>query len=441
MTELFRYTIRAMRRGPYRVKRTVFLVAGLILCGSILSGQAALQQISEAHQFFRLRDAVAARHGASDFYAGEVACAFNQTTACEEKFKRALPADSTPATAKQVHRILAYVALREGRYADALREFDAILTIDPNDSDAKDTRPIVEGLSHFPDAFAQSDAHSGTVVRMDGGKLPLTINGHKASFHFDTGANLSTIAESEASRFGMKIRDVISGGAMHDINANKVSLRLALADTVDVAGVRLHNVAFFVVGDRQQPFVNMKPGHRGLIGLPVLLALQSFRWTRDGTFESLGGARPADAATANICFDGLSLITEARFGSQNLPFVLDTGAATTELWPRFQLAAADTIRKFGTDETHIVSGIGGSQRFKSISLPSVTLELGGRSVALKPAHILKSYARESSKWYYGNLGVDLLKQANSVTLDFRDMTLSLEPGHVTRRRITEANRP
>lgn len=417
------------------MKRCVLLIAGLILCGSILKGQSALQQVSEAHQFFRLRDAVAARHGGSDLYAGQVACAFNQTAACEERFKRALSADPAPATAKQVHRILAYVALREGRYADALREFDAILAIDSNDSDAKDTRPIVEGLSHFPDVFAQRGDRKGTVVRMDGGKLPLTINGHKASFHFDTGANLSTIAESEASRFGMKIRDVSSGGAMHDINANRVSLRLALADTIDLAGVRLHNVAFFVVADRQQPFVSMKPGHRGLIGLPVLLALQSVRWTRDGTFESLAGARPADPAAANICFDGLSLITEARFGSQSLPFVLDTGAATTELWPRFQLAAADTIRKFGTDETHTVSGIGGSQRFKSISVPKVTLELGGQSVALKPAHILKSYARESSKWYYGNLGVDLLKQANSVTLDFRSMTLSLEPGRVTGSRM------
>lgn len=393
----------------------------------MLKGQSLLQQLSEAHQFFRLRDAVAARHGGPDFYTGQVACAFNQTDLCEETFKSVLSAGPASATAKQIHHILAYVALRQGRYVDALHEFDAILAIDSSDSDAKDTRPIVEGLSHFPDAFAQVDHRNGTVVRMNGGKLPLLINGRKAAFYFDTGANLSTVAASEASRLGMKIRDVTSGGAVHDINANKVSLRLALADTIDLAGVQLHNVAFLVVGDQQQPFVNMKLGQRGLIGLPVLLALRSVMWAKTGSFESTAGTRPVDIAAANICFDDLSLVTQARFGSQNLAFVLDTGAASTELWPTFQLAAADMIRHFGVDETHTVSGIGGPQEFKSIFLPDVTLGLGGQSVALKPAHILKSYAGESSKWYYGNLGVDLLKQADSVTLDFRSMTLSLGP--------------
>src|SRR5690348_16373443 len=93
--------------------------------------------------------------------------------------KRVLSANSTSATAKQIHHILAYVALREGRYTDALREFDAILAIDPNDSDARDTRPIVEGLSHFPNTFAQTGDSNNPVVHMDGGKLPLAIYRHK----------------------------------------------------------------------------------------------------------------------------------------------------------------------------------------------------------------------------------------------------------------------
>jgi len=31
-----------------------------------------------------------------------------------------------------------------------------------------------------------------------------------------------------------------------------------------------------------------------------------------------------------------------------------------------------------------------------------------------------------SQWYFGNLGVDLLNQASSVTMDFRSMTLTLQ---------------
>lgn len=133
-----------------------------------------------------------------DFYAGEVACAFNDTTTCENEFKNVLAVAAQSTTAKQIHDILANVALREDRYAHCLREIDALLAIDPNDSDAKSTRPFIEALSHFPDQAVQLSGPNKASVQMDGGRLPLLINGKKASYFFDTGANLSILSESEA---------------------------------------------------------------------------------------------------------------------------------------------------------------------------------------------------------------------------------------------------
>ena len=406
----------------------VLVLSALSLCPALsaLDDQSELQSQSDAHQMFLLRNAVRGHPRSSDFYAGEVACAFNDISTCEEQFKKVLATEPKSTAAKQIHHILAYTAMREGRYGRSLREIDALLAIDPNDSDAKSTRPFMEGLSHFPDQAVQGSGARKATVQMDDGKLPLLINGRKASYFFDTGANLSTLSESDALRFGMKIQEVNSGEGSTDVNGNKVLFRIALAKSLALGGIELSNVAFLVASNDQQPFVDMEAGQRGLIGLPVLIALGSITWTREGMFEADKSSARSKLSAANICFDDLNVITQATFEGHALPFVLDTGAETSDLWPKFVDVARDLIRKSGSRESHTVTGVGGAQKFEVTSLPKVMLELGGKSVALQPAYILETQPRTQSKWFYGNLGIDLLRQAPSVTINFETMTLGLD---------------
>src|SRR5438445_8860785 len=156
--------------------RSVALGISVVLVGFALLAldeQSELKRQSDTHQMFLLRDALSRHPRSSDFYSGEVACAFNDTATCEQKFKNVLAAEPKSTEAKQIHDILANVAMREGRYAGCLHEIDALLAIDPNDSDAKSTRPFIEALSHFPDQSAQDGGNSKTSVHMDDGKLPL----------------------------------------------------------------------------------------------------------------------------------------------------------------------------------------------------------------------------------------------------------------------------
>jgi gag-polyprotein putative aspartyl protease len=393
----------------------------------VLAERSELSKQSDAHQMFLLRDDVSRHPGSPDFYAAEVACAFNDTATCEERFKKVIASEPNSMAAKQVHHVLAYAAFREGRYGRAFREIDALLAIDPKDDDAKDTRPFFDALSHFPDQEVQESETSKETVQMDGGKLSLLINGRKASYFFDTGANLSTLSESEALRLGMEIKDVNAGGGSADINGNRVLFRVALANSLALGGIVLNNVAFLVASNERQPFVDMEPGQRGLIGLPVLRALGSIKWSRAGIVDVDRSPRRANMAAANLCFDDLSLIAEASFEQHELPFVLDTGATTTDLWPKFAGVAGDLIRKSGTRESQTVTGMGGSQKFDATSIPKVVLRLGGRSVTLQPAHILKTQQKAETRWFYGNLGIDLLGQAQDVAIDFRTMTLELDP--------------
>ena len=409
--------------------RLNFALVALFFCPTLwlLADQSELSRQSDAHQMFLLRDEVSRHLGSPDFYSAQVACAFNDTATCQERFEKVIAANPHSIAAKQVHHVLAYAAFREGRYGLAFREIDALLAIDPKDHDAKGTRPFFDALGHFPDQEVQQSGTSNATVQMDGGKLPLLINGRKASYFFDTGANLSTLSESEALRLGMEIKDVNAGGGSADINGNSVLFRVALAKSLALGGIVLNNVAFLVASNEQQPFVDMEPGQRGLIGLPVLRAFGSIKWSRAGIVEVDGSPRRANMAEANLCFDDLSLIAEASFEQHKLPFVLDTGATTTDLWPKFAGVAGDLIRKSGTRGSQTITGMGGSQKFDATSIPRVILRLGGRSVALQPAHILKTQHKAESRWFYGNLGIDLLGQAQDVAIDFRTMTLELNP--------------
>ena len=92
----------------------------------------------------------------------------------------------------------------------------------------------------------------------------------------------------------------------------------------------MSNVAFLVASNEQPPFADMEPGQRGLVGLPVLRALGSITWTREGMFEADRSSARSKLSAANICFDDLNVITQARFEGKALPFVLDTGAETSE---------------------------------------------------------------------------------------------------------------
>jgi tetratricopeptide (TPR) repeat protein len=94
---------------------------------------------------------------------------------------------------------------------------------------------------------------------------------------------------------------------------------------------------------------------------------------------------------------------------------------STDLNPPFAAAFPD-LMKTGQKHSDNITGVGGSNSYDSILLPSATLQIGGYDVTLKPAHVFTTHGLG---WSAGNLGIDLLNQGHSITLDFHAMTLEL----------------
>jgi hypothetical protein len=187
----------------------------------------------------------------------------------------------------------------------------------------------------------------------------------------------------------------------------------------------LANVAFLVYPDQQPPFDELPAGERGILGIPVILALEKIRWTSDATFTAGWPTRAGGMEHANLCFENAFPVVQISFRHSVLDFTVDTGAQNTDLYQAFASTFSDLV-KSGKRESHKLTGVGGSANVDSVILPLVTLRIGGHDVLLRPAHVLLQKSSGTSGMFEGNLGMDLLNQAHTITLNFQSMTLTLE---------------
>src|SRR4026207_1097361 len=121
------------------------------------------------------------------------------------------------------------------------------------------------------------------------------------------------------------------------------SYQIAVADLITVGNFHIRNVAFLVFPDIQEPWNDLQPGERGALGISVLLAIQTARFSKDGTLEIGFPAKGGSVQQANLCFGGPLPLVAGECGGRPVTLVLDTGAEETSLWPMFAKDFASVI--------------------------------------------------------------------------------------------------
>jgi aspartyl protease len=391
------------------------------------SGNPTLKLLYQRHRWFDLRAAIRGNEqNVSDLYLGAVASAFNERERAERYLNRAIQRAPDSGDAIEAHKMLGYLYGRSGRYREATKQFDAILKIKPDRSDVGNVRAMYAAFGQHPDQSVELHPRSTihTEIGRDGIVLPVSIHGKTVRWALDTDLNISLMSESAAHLLGVAVEGPSVRAA--DTDANTTSARTAIVDELNIANVKLHSVAFLVVPDAQLPGDQEPAGDRGLLGLPVALALQVIAWKSDGTFEMGSSADEAAGADGNLCFDGFSPVVRVRFEDRDLDFILDTGnQAGTELWTRFAEDFAALIKQRGTAGKQTLTGIAGSNERETSVLPEVRLRVGGLETMLQPAKVFSKPVGD--EFHHGLLGLDVLAQAREVRLDFRSMTLKLLP--------------
>jgi hypothetical protein len=412
------------------------LVFGTLMFGVLhSSGQAqnlqkpspqtsAWKQLYDAHQWFALRDAVA-NGGAPLLYRGAVEAAFREDNAAERDLRKLIDRSPQSDDAYEARSILTTLYFRRGSYREAAEELDGMLRIKPKAEDALSMRSMFDAFGSLGDQQRVASRPSTAPFTLEDGNgyLPLTINGIAAQFCFDTGANMSVISEAEAARLGLKI--VSTTTKISDSSGSSIQTEVARADDLLIGNLHLKGVVFAVLPDAQEPFVELPLGKRGLIGLPVLLAMQTLRWSpnKNVSFGYKGSA--FHLPDANLAFDGPQPVLAATSAGKSLEMTLDTGAVHTIFETPFAKKFAELLSAQGSKEDHKLTGLAGSKTYNSVILPSLTLETGGGVMTLAPAHVIPGESTGSAEWADGNLGMDALDQAKTITIDFHAMRITL----------------
>lgn len=380
----------------------------------------------EAHEWFALRDALDAVDDAPPLYQGAVACAFRELGAAEQHLQRVVAAAPRSADAIEAHGLLINVAQLKGDYGRALAEIRALLTILPEPGGLEDAAAFFSAVAVLPRQRVSMRRPATVRYSLGAGNLfvPVMVNRQAANYIVDTGANFSLISEGEARRLGLAIREA-PGSHATDAAGTRVPFRVALAERLSIGAFELRNVTFLVASDEQLPFVDLPPGSRGVIGIPVLLALEAIRWHADGRFE-VGDPGPRGARReANLCFDGANPQVNAQYQGRPIRLFLDLGATTTRLLPAFARDFPEAIRGARTGPSTI-RGVGGSTKVDAAFLQNVTLHAGGRDLTLPSTEALLNdlpgHGGRSHVW----AGLDLFTSARAVTVDFRSMRLTVE---------------
>jgi predicted aspartyl protease len=321
--------------------------------------------------------------------------------------------------AYQAYEWLTHLFLYSGQYKRLVSTMEARWSAFPGRAEQEREKAVIAAFRGLPDQVTVSVRPSTLQHEDKSIFVPLSVNGSAAAYFFDTGAWPNAMSESEAKRVGLRFTDA-TGSAV--TMTRPTAFRTAVADELAIGGVRLRNVSFLVFPDDGEPWSVLEPGRRGLIGMPVILACRTLRWTQDGTFRIGDKPAPFDTHKANLLFDNDHLAVTVGFDGRTALGAVDTGAETTDLLREFAAQFPAAMER-GTKGTTEVRGVGGAESYESVTLPEIAFEIGTAHVILRSRAVLMN---RSTMNYIGNFGLDVFQQGRAFKFDFTAMRLELE---------------
>lgn len=250
--------------------------------------------------------------------------------------------------------------------------------------------------------------------------IPVTLGNTQFDFVFDTGANISVVAESIAKKTGLKLSDIkIQVGTATNI---EVESRLAVADAIKVGDVIFKNVVFLVLPDDALTFGPYLI--KGIIGVPVMRQFGEIRISDDDNLTS--PASPVYKHFSNLAFEEFTPVINIISGKDTLAFIFDSGAQKSMLYyPYFALHEKEIKDKYELIKIK-VRGAGGNALFNGYRIKDIPITTGKSTVTLEEINLLAEHGEDRNKTFYGLIGQDYIGHFSEMTINFRDMYIEFK---------------
>lgn len=396
-----------------------FVICFAVSCQAQQSSE--LKALYDSHRWNELYDRL---QGAEDFpfYRGVVGVVFHQEPKRSEELLLSVihSAPSSPE-AYEAYEWLSHSYFYQGQYQNLISIMEKRWAAFPQKKDNGEEQAVMKGFRGLPNQTRESTRVANIPHSRGSIFIPFSINGQSATYFFDTGAWVSCMSESEAKRLHLTIRN--NSGTLGQATGTRVGFRTAIAQDVVIGNTHFKNVSFAVFPNHQEPWSSLKPGRRGIIGIPLLVGLQALRWNKAGTMEVAMPPQSFAARAANLRFDNDHLVVTATIQEQGIEATVDTGALTTDLYQPFADKFKRLLEQHGKKDLTEVRGVGHAEKFNSITLPELRIQVGDAETILSPAHVLLQSI--GAKCCVGNLGLDVLTQTHAFQIDFSTMRLQL----------------
>ena len=247
--------------------------------------------------------------------------------------------------------------------------------------------------------------------------LATKIGNTTTDFVFDTGANFSVIQRSVAEILGMTLIP-----AQFDVDAAtglKVKSDLAVADKLELGEITLKHVVFLVFDDKDLSFPTIDYQIKGILGFPVIRALQEIQLTKDMLYVP---QNPTNYNLNNLAYNEYMPIVKATYKGDVLRFNFDTGAQSTSLYSKFYNKYKVDIDANYNKTSLNTGGAGGHVALEGYVINSIKLSIGEAEATLNTIQLFPEKIGVTDK-LHGNLGQDFIGQFNTMIISFKSASI------------------
>jgi predicted aspartyl protease len=251
--------------------------------------------------------------------------------------------------------------------------------------------------------------------------VEVTISDSSHNFIFDTGAGMSVVTRSFAENNNFKIYDVDI-----DVKAatgNVIKSSMAVIDSFQFGEIKIYNAVFLVMNDELMQFPQINYYPLGIIGFPIIEDFKEITITKTDTL--IVPQSPQMSDLNNMRLNSLVPHVNLFNGKDTLEYAFDTGAKSSHLTNSYLKLYEDELMIDAEIDTITTVSAGGSKIETALVNNTISLFIGKEKAVLSNIDIHNSH-NHTFEDVYGNLGQDLIRQFDRMTLNFESMYLKFE---------------
>lgn len=233
---------------------------------------------------------------------------------------------------------------------------------------------------------------------------------------FDTGANFSTVSMSTAKRMNMQL--IPAQIAVGTITGTDIQGQLGVCKMFKLGNIKVENAVFIVLADSALSFPTKGYEISGILGFPVISAMKEVQLTQDG-YLIIPEQETAITQKPNLAIDRLSPLIYI----DGMHYHFDTGADETFLYSKFYEENKEEISGNYVPSRIRFGGAGSKAEVEAYKI-RYKFNIMGKDIVLDTVPVLKE--KLSDEKVYGNIGQDVIKQFNKMTINFDRMFIKFD---------------